>query len=67
MKPEPWLASMFSTFSQPGDLVFDLYAGLGSAARACASTERRYVGAELDPVRHAEAMRLLAEGIQKGE
>lgn len=67
VKPEPWLASMFDTFSQPGDLVFDLYAGLGSAARACVSTRRRYVGAELDPARHAEAMRLLAEGIQKGE
>lgn len=66
-KPEAWLGQVFDAFSQPGDLVFDLYAGLGSAARACASTGRRYVGAELDPARHAEAMRLLAESIQKGE
>lgn len=64
VKPEPWLGSMFDTFSQPDDLVFDLYAGLGSAARACATIGRRYVGAELAPDRHAEAVRLLEAHLQ---
>jgi hypothetical protein len=58
-KPDAWLGQVFDAFSQPDDLVFDLYAGLGSAARACSTIGRRYVGAELDPDRHAEAVRLL--------
>jgi hypothetical protein len=33
----------------PGDLVLDLYAGLGSVPVACALEGRRYAGAEIDP------------------
>ena len=55
-KPDAWLSQVFGALAEPDALVFDLYAGLGSAARACVSSGRRYVGAEIDPARHAEAL-----------
>ena len=43
-------------WTDPGDLVLDLYAGLGSVAVACALEGRRYIGAEIDPERHRRAV-----------
>ena len=34
----------------------DLYAGMAPMARACHRTGRRYIGAEIDPERHRQAM-----------
>ena len=62
-KPAEWLSVLFDGFTEPDDLIFDLYAGMAPAARACAATGRRYVGAEIDPDRHAKAMSLLQEGV----
>jgi hypothetical protein len=59
-KPTAWLRRMLAAFSPPGGLVLDVYAGLGPMARACALEGRRYVGAEIDPDRHAKALGLLA-------
>jgi hypothetical protein len=59
-KPTPWLRGMLQRWTSPGDLVVDLYAGLAPMARACALEGRRYVGAEIDPERHAKALGLLA-------
>jgi hypothetical protein len=54
-KPVGWMAEWLERWTSPGDLVLDLFAGLGPMARACARTGRRYVGAELDPERYREA------------
>lgn len=59
-KPLAWLRAMVRAWTEPGDLVLDLYAGLAPLARACAIEGRRYVGAEIDPERHRRALHLLA-------
>ena len=55
-KPQAWQEAMLRRWTEPGDLVLDLYAGLAPMARACLATGRRYIGAEIDPVRHQMAM-----------
>lgn len=55
-KPLDWLRAWVRAWTDPGDLVLDLYAGLAPMARACLLEGRRYVGAELDADRHALAM-----------
>jgi N6-adenosine-specific RNA methylase IME4 len=55
-KPLDWLRAMVRAWTEPGDLVLDLYAGMAPVARACLLEGRRYVGAEIDPKRHARAM-----------
>ena len=61
-KPVEWQAQMLRRWCPPGGLVLDLYAGLGSVARAVlrAGEGRRYLGAEIDPERHARAMSAIA-------
>lgn len=59
-KPLPWARDHVRAFCPPDGLVFDLYAGMAPYARACAAEGRRYVGAEIDAQRHADAMGLLA-------
>lgn len=63
-KPVEWQARMVSAWCPPGGVVLDLYAGLGSVARAVARAGegRRYIGAEIDEQRHAWALSLLAQG-----
>lgn len=58
-KPEAWLVELVGAFCPVGGLVLDLYAGLAPLARACALRGRRYVGAEIDEARRAEALLLL--------
>ena len=59
-KPLWWLRAMVRAWTDPGDLVLDLYAGLAPMARACALEGRNYVGAEIDPERHRMALDRLA-------
>ena len=56
-KPARWMADWVRAWVPPGGLVLDLYAGLGSVAEAVvlAGEGRRYLGAEIDPKRHAAA------------
>ena len=65
-KPVDLQARIIAGWCPPGGLVLDLYAGLGSVARAVrrAGGGRRYVGAEIDPERHAGALALLAQSVQ---
>ena len=58
-KPTAWLRALVEAFSAPGCLVLDLYAGLAPMARACQATGRRYVGAEIDALRHHQALEAL--------
>lgn len=60
-KPVAWLEQLVEAFSAPGCEALDLYAGLAPLARACLSTDRRYVGAELLADRHDSALSLLAQ------
>lgn len=55
-KPLDWLRAWVRAWTKPGDLVLDLYAGLAPMARACMIEGRRYLGAEIDSGRHAQAM-----------
>lgn len=60
-KPQEALRALVRMAVPPDGLVLDLYAGASaSMARACRATGRRYLGAEIDPQRHAEALRRLA-------
>lgn len=59
-KPWQWMAGWIERWTEPGDLVLDLYAGMAPLARACVATGRRYLGAEIDPVRHRQAVDRLA-------
>ena len=59
-KPVEWMERWLHRWTEPGDLVLDLYAGLAPLARACLATGRRYLGAEIDPERHREARMRLA-------
>lgn len=62
-KPVEWLTMMVQRWVPPGGLVCELYAGLGSMARAVARSGegRRYIGCEIDEERHAGALSLLAQ------
>lgn len=62
-KPAAWQAQWIRRWVPPGGLVVDVYAGLGSVAEAVmlAGEGRTYIGAEIDPERHAHALSLLAQ------
>lgn len=61
-KPQKALRALLELATQPGDLVLDVYAGASaSMARACRALGRDYVGAEIDPARHNEAMLRLSQ------
>jgi adenine-specific DNA-methyltransferase len=62
-KPVDLQRAWIRAFSDPGALVLDPYAGLGSVAAAAAIEGRRYVGAEIDPTRHADALALIARDV----
>ena len=55
-------AAVFNVLGQffEGGRVLDLYAGFAPMARACRIEGRQYVGAEIEPARHAEALCRLA-------
>jgi hypothetical protein len=61
-KPVEWQAQWIRRWTPPGALVVDLYAGTGTVLEAVrtAGDGRRYLGAEVDPARHAEAVARLA-------
>jgi len=60
-KPQEALEVLVKTLAKPGGLILDPFAGeSASLARCCARLGRDYVGAEIDPERHARALRRLA-------
>jgi site-specific DNA-methyltransferase (adenine-specific) len=60
-KPLPCLLPLIETFSAPGDLVLDPFAGSGSTLLAARTLGRRYLGIELDAGYHAIAQRRLGQ------
>ena len=65
-KPIAWMREWIRAWTEPGDLVVDVFAGLAPLARACWAEGRRYVGAEIDPERHALALQRLASFVAAG-
>jgi DNA modification methylase len=60
-KPQKALRDLVRWGAPECGLVLDLYAGAsGALARACRAEGRRYMGAEIDPARHAEALRRIS-------
>lgn len=62
-KPLPVLLPLIESFSAPGSLVLDPFAGSGSTCVAASAVGRRFIGFELDPeVFRIAARRLGVEG-----
>jgi len=61
-KPIGWMVQWIKRWVPEGGLVLDPYAGLGSVAEAVllAGGGRRYLGTEIDPERHADALEQIA-------
>lgn len=55
-KPVMALVPLVRSFSLPGDLVLDPFAGSGSSCAAALLTARRYLGTELDETYYREAI-----------
>lgn len=60
-KPLEVLQPLIASFSQPGDLVLDPFAGSGSSLLAAKTLGRRWLGIELDAGYHQIATQRLAE------
>lgn len=54
-KPLGILTPIIETFSKPGDVVLDCFAGSGSTLAAAAMLGRNYIGIELDAAHHLTA------------
>lgn len=59
------LEPLIQTFTRPGDIVLDPFAGSGSTCVAAQSTGRHYFGIELDGTHHNTAVRRLATRLPK--
>jgi DNA modification methylase len=59
-KPVAAVAPLIRTFSLPGELVLDPFAGSGSSCAAALLTGRRYIGVELDVQHYRQASERLA-------
>lgn len=60
-KPQGWTQRAIETWTDPGDLVLCPFVGLGVDARAALATGRQFIGAEIDPERHAMAIQRLRQ------
>ncbi|MCI9077287.1 MAG: site-specific DNA-methyltransferase, partial [Dorea sp.] len=71
IKNVEFLSWLIQISSQPGELIFDGFMGTGSTALAAISTNRRYLGAEINQGYYEIAVRRIMEtrpaGEQKGE
>ena len=63
-KPVALLTHLINIGSDPGDIVFDPFMGVGSTAVAAQKSGRRFVGCEIDPTYHAAACRRLIDAIE---
>lgn len=61
-KPLRAIGAVVRDYSRPGDLICDPCAGGATTLIAAAIEGRRAVGAEMDPVTHAKAMKRIARG-----
>jgi len=54
-KPIPLMLELVDDFTEPGELVVDPYAGMGTTGEACILRGRRFLGCELKPAKAARA------------
>lgn len=59
-KPLDLCLDLVSMFSNPGEWIYDPFAGSGAIGRACQLLGRHYTGTEIDPLWHARANARLA-------
>jgi DNA modification methylase len=52
-------------YSDPGELVFDPFSGLGSTGVVALKHSRRYLGIELSPEWHADSLKRLAGALRQ--
>lgn len=64
-KPVSTLAPIIEAFTRPGDIVLDPFAGSGSTCVAAAKLGRRFIGVELLPQYHKEAIGRLSPFAKK--
>lgn len=60
-KPLSLMIWVLENYTQPGDLVFDPFAGSGTTGVACIKTDRNFIGCEISPHYHAIASKRLAD------
>lgn len=60
-KPVSSLTPIIETFSRPGAIVLDPFAGSGSTCVAARNAGRRYIGIELDETYHAAGVKHLTQ------
>lgn len=60
-KPVSVLQPLIESFTQPGDIILDPFAGSGSTCVAAEQTGRRWIGIELIEQYHATGLRRLTE------
>lgn len=65
-KPLELLAYLVKTYTNPGDLVIDPFAGSGTTGHACIELGRRFTGCEIDPNYHAIAIKRLEAAAAQG-
>lgn len=65
-KPMPLMEWLVKTYSNPGELVIDPFAGSGTTAIACINTGRRFWGCELNRTFYRRALRRILEA-QRGD
>jgi len=63
-KPLEMMRYIIKSITEPGDMVFDPFAGSGSTLVAAKQTDRNYIGTEMDPKHYQTAQdRLKQDGI----
>jgi len=60
-KPTFVTSVLVTMFTREGDLVLDPFAGYGSIPLVCELFNRRWIGIEIDPVKHEVARRIISE------
>jgi site-specific DNA-methyltransferase (adenine-specific) len=62
-KPVDLMRWLVASYTNPGDIVFDPFAGSGSTGVACAALGREFVGCEIDPTYHALAQQRVTHAL----
>lgn len=63
-KPADMLEHIITASSRPGAVVFDAFAGSGSTGIAAVKLGRRFIGCEMSPEHHADALRRIAGSLE---
>lgn len=62
-KPVKLLEHIIKIASNPGDIVLDMYMGVGSTGVACMNTDRKFIGVEIDEKHFTNAAKRINDAI----